>query len=287
MPEALDAPTEGLPVLAGTERDHRSAFRVAIVVLALLAAAAIAAFVVLLSRPGASPAEGWSAWAPTAKDADSETVEIANHVGAGYRLPSGAQLVAVQASPLVVQEMPVSFIAIQSAPGGFAYTGDSIPVYSDVSATAVSYLLCGLGEACAITEDEPTEERARLLRREALELALYTFRYVDGKDFVVVFMPPRPGDQPTYALFFQRADLEPLLDAPLRTTLPGENAPLADAMTQTEADLVDRLTESRLYAFQFSQLQDGRAFLVLNDPSRVPPPEPTTTDESGASTGTP
>ena len=40
-----------------------------------------------------------------------------------------------------------------------------------------------------------SEARHALLRREALELALYTFKYVDGVDSVSVFLPPRPDGQ--------------------------------------------------------------------------------------------
>ena len=55
----------------------------------------------------------------------------------------------------------------------------------------VQYELCGLGKNCSITEGKPTTRAAQLLRREALELALYSFRYFDGIDSTLVLLPPR------------------------------------------------------------------------------------------------
>jgi hypothetical protein len=251
------------------EKDHGRKFRVAYLALGAVVVGAVAALVVLLARPGPAPAAAWSAWEPAGESDVDRAAEIASYVGAQYRLSTGTQLVTVQASPLVVQDLPVSFIAIQSTPDGTQYTDENIPVFTDTPDRSVAYLLCGLGENCSIEEGEPSVERQRLLRREALELALYTFRYLDGTDYVVAFMPPKPGDQPAYALFFQRSDLEPLLDEPLRATLPQEPAPLPDEISAVETEVIDGLTFPRFYAFRFSQLQDGRAFLVLSDPATV------------------
>jgi hypothetical protein len=277
------------------EKDYRRTFRVAYLALGALVVGALAAFVVLVAKPGPAPEAAWSAWQPAGETEDDRAAEIAGRVGSAYRLPTGSQLVSVQASPLVVQDLPVSFIAIQSAPDGTLYTEENIPVFADAPEKTVAYLLCGLGENCAIEEGEPSTERQRLLRREALELALYTFRYLEDKDYVVAFMPPRPGDDPAYALFFQRSELDPLLDEPLRSTLPQEPPPLPEEISELEIGVIDALTNPRLFAFRFSQLQDGRAFLVLSDPARMAeaeqpdetaPPEETQPADTGTATGT-
>ena len=54
------------------------------------------------------------------------------------------------------------------------------------------YSLCGLGASCSIATGTPSVERGELVRREILELALYTFKYVGGIENVIAFMPP-PG----------------------------------------------------------------------------------------------
>src|SRR5690606_24285560 len=82
------------------------------------------------------------------------------------------------------------------------------------------YVLCGLGTNCSIASGEPSEERHALLRREAMELALYTFKYVDTIDSVTVFLPPRPGgDTAPTAVFLERGDVAKELDTSLRRTL--------------------------------------------------------------------
>ena len=58
--------------------------------------------------------------------------------------------------------------------------------------TTAVYNLCGLGTSCAIAAGTPSLAGELLLRREALELALYTFRYIHGVDSVVAILPPVP-----------------------------------------------------------------------------------------------
>ncbi len=84
--------------------------------------------------------------------------------------------------------------------------------------------LCGLGPKCAIAKGKASTQRHLLLRRESLELSLYTFRYVKGISNVVVFMPPKLGSDPSEALFFRKGDVSPELGKPLSRTLPGQAA---------------------------------------------------------------
>ena len=92
----------------------------------------------------------------------------------------------------------------------------------------------------------PSRERHALLRREALELALYTFKYVNGVESVAIFLPPPPGpDAQASAVFLKRGDVKPLLSRPLSKTLapgapsigtdPGERAPVAERRHGLEA----------------------------------------------------
>jgi hypothetical protein len=280
------------PVLPGVEAaDHRPKFKVVYAALLAVVAGAAAAVVLLLAQSGSDQVSGWLDWAPRSEAADDRAREIANLVAAEYRLADDSQLVTIQSSRLQVQDIPVAAVAVQSAPGGVVFSGDAIPIYEPNE--TIVYLMCGLGPECAIEEGEPSVERQRLLRREALELSLITFQYVDDVNSIVVFMPPRLGYRPTYALFFQRPDLEDLLDRPLRDVLTPET-PLPDTISPTEVATIDQLTNPFLFAFSFTQLQDGRALLVLEDPQNpnAPQPQPvepaTTTgaDEGGGTTTT-
>jgi hypothetical protein len=267
-------------------RSFRGRFRVVYVLLGAVVVLAAGALVYLLNQPGTEQRGPFSPWEPQSEAAEDRAQEIANFVAANYRLDADTQLVTVQAAPPRVQDFPLAAVAIGSAPGGATFSGENIPVFP--AEETIVYILCGLGQECAIAEGEPSEERQRLLRREALELALYTFRYIDDVDNVVAFMPPRPGFRPSYALFFQRPELEDLVDRPLRDTLPAPVPPLPTEIPPSEAVVIDQLTQPRFFGFQFQQLPNGTVALFLEDPSRVTPePIETTPAEGEGETETP
>jgi hypothetical protein len=272
LPEPAVA-DEGPPSQPHRGGSFRGRFLVFYGLLALVLAGAIVGLVVVLDRPGAEPEAAWSAWSPEGSAETPVPQQIADHVGAQYHLPDGQQLVGVQAAPPRVQDVPIGAIATRKPPAAGS-TEPLIDIFP-TEETAV-YILCGLGEDCAIQGGSPSAERLRLLRRESLELALYTFRYVDGTNYVVAFLPPAPGEQPSLALFFRRGDLEAELGRPLRVTLPATVPPQPDQIAPSEVVTIDRLTNASLFRFQFQQLQDGTAVLVLNDPT-LPVPEETGT----------
>ena len=254
------------PAPARRETGRRSAaygrrFALAYALLALVLAGAATALVLLLTRTGGDAGQAWSAWRPTGEGRERAR-EIARHVSEKYRLPSGKQLVAVLVGQQAIQNVRMSAIAVQEAPGG-ASDGNVSLVKAD---TNITYILCGLGARCSIDEGEPSIERARLLRRETLELALYTFRYIDDVESVVTFFPPRKGTRPVWAYFFRRSDLARQLERPLRDTLPAPAPPLASEIDPVEAARIDSLTERHRFQFQFQQAPDGSVILVLVAP---------------------
>lgn len=252
------------------EGRYRSRFAVIYIALAVVAGGAIGAAVVLISRPDAAPAQAWSAWRPTGS-ADASIKQIAEHVSHGYRLDSGNQMtVALASAPKVTAggggsetgDLPISAIVVQpDTSRGLAEEGD----YEVAPASSsVQFILCGLGDNCSIPEGQPSEERHALLRRQALELSLYTLKYVDDIDSVTVFLPPRPDLQaPPTSVFLRRADLKTELSHPLTNTL-GAKAPRVGNMPQAELANVNRLTTPRLYSFEYTQAPDQSVILVLN-----------------------
>jgi hypothetical protein len=198
----------------------------------------------------------WSSWHPTGT-ADGPT-EIADHVGHEYKLPNGKQLVAVTGGPLVIAGLPITVAIRQTAAQG----GD-IKLYDG---SGVLFRLCGLGPKCAISEGKASTQRHLLLRREALELALYSFRYL-GVSEAVVFLPPRKGQSPTQAVFFQRGDkdLATAVARPLDATLVQQTPSISGVTRSPDANLVNTITTTKLFKFSFTQAnQDARAFLVLD-----------------------
>jgi hypothetical protein len=152
----------------------------------------------------------------------------------------------------------------------------------------IAYNLCGIGgKNCAIGVGTPSTNRLLLLRREALELALYTFRYISGVNNVVAILPPGHTTQtsqlsrslPTktattgkpldVAVLFGRQELSAQLAQPLSFTLPEEFPPTVAQMPRAkEAGLVDVITGRGLFSEQLQQAQDGSDLLVL---SPLPP----------------
>jgi hypothetical protein len=213
--------------------------------------------------------KGWSSWKPDTDDGVKASHEIATHVGRKYRLDDGNQIVGVQGGPLEVFDVPLE-VALRTAPQG----GD----IDFIGGKGLMYTLNGLGPKGSIRGGKPSEARHLLLRREALELALYTFRYVKNVDLVVALLPPKPPtktknkdgttttsneDSPTQALFYRPGDLEPQLEIPLRATIPSKT-PRPDTIPAAESRRIDALTRGNLFLASFQQGQNQKAFLVLD-----------------------
>ena len=126
----------------------------------------------------------------------------------------------------------------------------------------IMYVFCGPQRNCGQSPADAVETGS-LLRRESLELALYTFKYVGGVNHVIAFMPPTPGNAPKYVIYLQKNDLQAQLKLPLARTL-GAKVPLPSTITPREQQAIDAVTESRVYSFSLSQAQQGDAILVLS-----------------------
>jgi hypothetical protein len=265
--EPEELATEASPelVAAGTP-PHAARFQFVYGVLIGVGIAALAAAVLAFSGSDSHQQlalSNWSAWHPTAGSGDP-VQQIVDHVAPEYRLASGHQAVAVTGGPSEIQGIPL-VVALRSDP---AHNGDvSILDHDNV----VLYRMCGLGKDCAIAEGKPSVERGLLLRREALELALYTFNYVKDIDAVTVLFPPAK-DPKTHklshiALLFRPPDVQPSLQNPLVDTLPGPTPSMRNLMKSKNLPVVDSIT--RPLQFDFSVTQDNtnnRGYLVLDSP---------------------
>ena len=275
---------------------HSHRFRTATVVLAGLAVAAIVVAIAVViagnSSRTTSP-KAWSSWSPP----DSGTLgatEIAAHVAPYYRLSSVNQLD-------VVTVVNLESAAAASAQAQAAASGTTVPPSSGLqvavrpnsqssavsllSGNTIAYNLCGIGgKNCAISVGTPSSNRLLLLRREALELALYTFKYLKGVENVVAILPPgrtqttsvltkslptsdspATGKPVNVAVLFVRQELAPLLDQPLGATLPEQYPPtVAQMPSAPEAGLVDQVTGRGLFSEQLQNAQDGSDLIVLD-----------------------
>jgi hypothetical protein len=242
-------------------------------------AAAVLLLVVITS--GGTKDEGlarnWSTWHPDTSDSFIGADEIAKHIQGTYHSVKKKPLASVTSGPIAFGQIPLT-VAIPA--------GDNVqPVYG----TGVQYTLGGAGKAGLLKDSKPSKARHRLLRREALELALYSFRYLPNVTMVVTLMPPAPKIEqvhpkpkgkkaaakaakakgPRYqaqAIFYRPGDLKPQLQVPLRFTM-NPTPPTIKSLGGEEARRVDSLTLSNLFEYVRQPGQDGRAYLVLQRPA--------------------
>jgi hypothetical protein len=243
--------------------------------------ASLLAAVILSSGGGRGSGGGssWSTWQP-ADGGLAGAQEIADFVSPYYRASPANQLAVVTAVNLNNGANPLQV----AVPASGSASGGLLPL---PASSTIVYNLCGVGSHdCSIGVGAPSSSRLLLLRREGLELALYTFKYLPGIQSVVAILPPghtvqgctgicaKPQEKLTtkpvdIALAFGRSELEPWLAHPLRTTLPELIPPTVSQMSNApEAELVSIITAHGLFSERSEQAQDGSTVLAL---SPMPP----------------
>jgi hypothetical protein len=234
------------------------------------------AIAILVGDHSPGPQAKWSSWTPPDSGVAGER-DIANAVAPLYRASAANQLAVV-----TVQNFSDTGTGTQ-----VALRSPNDGTLSALGGTTAVFNLCGLGPNCAISSGTPSADRLLLLRREALELSLYTFKYDHNVQNVVSILPPghavtvttakltaKPPDKagsksktaPLYmAVAFQRRSLQPFLNRPLRDTLPEQIPPTPTTIASApEAELVSVLTAQALFKQQVIQAQDGSNVLVLD-----------------------
>jgi hypothetical protein len=277
----------GRELIASRDRPRSSGphklgrFRWAVAGLFLLAVGALAAAVVLSSsgRHGSTAARAvgpaWSSWQPT-DTGPAGAQQIADYVAPYYRATPANQLAVVTVVNLNNPAAPVQVIV----PG--PSSGSLLPL---PAAGTIVYNLCGEGSTnCSIGVGTPSPARLLLLQREAVELALYTFKYVAGTQTVVAILPPgyttvhcgavctkahrKTIKKPlNLAVAFGRRELAPWLSLPLRDALPESLPPTPSKMPHApEAELVNVLTAHGMFSESTATAQDGSTIITLNGP---------------------
>jgi hypothetical protein len=253
------------------ERARRSAYRgrfaALFIALAAVAGVAIGTTVVLIGRGSPAPAPPWSEWQPVGSP-ERRAGQIGEHVASAYHLPNGRELAAVTYSgpPTVTgpdgSTFQVRSIAVEPDTSGGRAEADDIHALN--AGGTVMYTLCGLGVRCSIPGVANTPARGALLRREALELSLYTFEYVEGVDSVLVLLPPLPDGQAATAVFLERPDVGAELSRPLNETFTSPLAPDIGDIEPDELRSIERATRPRVYTYGYLQGQDGSPIMVLS-----------------------
>lgn len=259
-PEVAAEQPVALSAAIDSRAENRLKFRKVYFGLAIVLVAALAAFAGLVLLGGSEEQVGWSDFRPT-QAGILGAQEIASYVESRYLFEQTEPLVDITARRLSLQDEPVALISVQRLDNG---AEQQLILESE---SMIEFGLCGdPASQCSITKGEPSRERLRMLSRASLELALYTFQYVPGVEFVVAFLPPAVGQEPTWALLFRRDAFADALARPLATTLAPEVPATPEAITEPEILIIDGLTEPNRLQYEFQQLDDGRPVLVLDEP---------------------
>ena len=203
----------------------------------------------------------WSAYEPTGTKPFDRAQSIANHVGNRY-LHQGRPIAVIDAQPPIIQNTVVDGIAV-SRPSSSGVGGgtNSLEPANDT----VMYVFCGRARGCGLPSSAAADAEP-LLRRESLELALYTFKYVKGVTSIVTLLPPQKGSIP--AVYLRRTAFEDQLAKPLKETLPAYRSVSAESVPQFEFSAVEGLTANSLFSAKFDRLPSGQAILVLGTGSQ-------------------
>jgi hypothetical protein len=234
----------------------------------VFAASVIGVLVFAIGNPTRSSSPKWSEWKPKSGSAQNMTQQIANHIAPRYTTSEGGgQLVAVTPSaPYILNndaKIPLTALAIRKAP----QSDVGIKIIYDTSKTRL-YSLFGLGANGAINGGSPSAQRGRLLRREALETALYTFKYVPSVDTVIAFMPTSPADTTLNVLYLEKGQFKEQLKEPLRKTLPLKNPPLPADENLAEKATIDKLTLDNLFSYELAAVPSGGAAMIMDPVGR-------------------
>jgi hypothetical protein len=267
--ELVEVAEPEAPVAGAGPSAFRSRFGFILGALLGVGVAAAAAFALLLGSAPPQPvdkrlADHWSRWLPPSGDIVTGPSAIANHVQTQYKRADGKQLVSVHGGPFFYAgaATPLPFaVRLEPADGSIR----------DLGSNGVLYTLSGTGASGTIVGDKATAERHRLLRREALELALYSFRYVDRITMFVALLPENAAKAPKakggarqlQAVFFRPGDLKRQLQTPLANTITPSTKLGPRQLPSGEAATIDKLTKGNLFAATFTQQVDGQLYLVL------------------------
>lgn len=201
----------------------------------------------------------WSAWKPSASDFKGAR-QIAAYVTKRYKVSAqGKQVVFVQPSRAEVGGQRIVGIGVPETIAGTP-RGD---FKYEFPRNLVLYDLCGIGggQRCALPQG--VQARHPIFRRQALELALYSLKYLDV-GAVVVFLPP-PSATSNWALYFKRSDLKLELSRPLARTIAPGPPPRLSVVDDQQA-LHDPITYPHWFTSEIQQTPVGSLLLRLGPP---------------------
>ncbi len=232
---------------------HGRRFGLAYFVLAIGVGVAVGLAIVLIGREGHHAATKAATFTPE-RSGELGAKEIARYVGHKYRLENGHELVGIVGERPNVANAPLFNYLIRPHDGQYPNDIAVLPV-----GNGIMYAMCGFGKNCAVTETSAT---AVLLKREALELSLETFRSDSAVDTVTTLLPPQ--QQGNVAVIFRRSELARWIQQPLSRLLPEPGPLKPGTIGDAESQRIGLIEDPSIYVYDAAQGPDGNAILRLD-----------------------
>ncbi|HEX5617240.1 MAG TPA: hypothetical protein VFX51_02400 [Solirubrobacteraceae bacterium] len=211
-------------------------------------AVALAGVLVATAKDDSGPplARDWSDWQPSTSRMLAGAQEIAQRMSRQYQLDSGQPITLVDSGPPQFKSVPAGVAVLPS--------GGQVEV---LEGPALLYSINLVDE-----EDKSADKRTRdhLLKREALELALYSFRYLDDVTMVAVALPTE--GKVSRAVFYRPGDLLPELQVPLAKTL-APTPPRPKKLSKADVARIDSLVPRHLFESSIRPLDGSKPYFVL------------------------
>ena len=278
---AAERPAPDRPAPSRAERARSSAyytrFSLAYMVLIMLAVGGVGALVLVLVHPRAKPAPPWSKFKPTGSPIAMQR-QIATQVASEYKQSTTSKLVTVLPGGLEATrflqsgtgqtsvQVPITAIAVEPDVSTGKHEATDVTFFTPDS--TVAYEMCGFvstQQNCGIASIPGASPRG-LLHREALELALYTLKYVPNTKAVIVYLPPPANPQAAAtAVLITRQNVKASLDHPLTRTLTPRQALLGGPVP--DAGRVEPLTRGRIYTSNYQTLPGAGTTVLVLTPS--------------------
>ena len=242
----------------------RHRFGLAYLLLAAIMGAAVGLFVVFATNGGKTSSPAVVGVAADRRAASRHSTRSASTSRRQYALPNGRVLVTPFSDTAGRPDRGSARRRRARSGSATGLPGETLSDSQVIDASSAwAYELCGAGKNCAISEGTASAARGRLLQRESLELALYTFKFEPAIDYRGHVLPPGLRRRTPAAILLTRQALEEPLKHPLAQTLPPPRTRLVPGqLSARDLAVIDRYIP-RAYTFSGEQLQDGSPVLVL------------------------
>jgi hypothetical protein len=236
-------------------------FGLAYLVLAVAVGVAVGLGIVLIGRSSSHhKTTGVKSFHPTASG-ELGAKQIAAEVGVKYRQPNGQPLTAVVGERPNYQGAPLSYYLIRPHDAQYPKDVGYFPV-----GNGIMYSMCAFSASCTTTAAGNDLQENLLLKREALELSLNTFKFDGSVQTVTTLLPPfRQGQNlTTFAIIFTRRELARWIHRPMSSLLTKRGPIEPGQIPNSESERINSIEAGTLFTVDPALGPDGNPYFRLD-----------------------